>query len=309
MKTVVRFVLAAAILATRSSASTGARRTLAAKDGTLSYRVAGSGKPILLLAGGPGHAGDYLDPVFHHLSATRTAILLDQRGTGQSVVQPLDATTITLGKSIDDLERLRVALGFQRWALFGHSWGGMLAMAYTAAYPHRVSELILIGSGGISLASHGRIGAALDRRLTPTERDTIRSIERSAPKDAPETAITVKKLRWNAYLYDRASLAAVSARLTPHTYSPEVSRLMLSDLERTHYDLRERLKSGARAGALPAVLLVYGEVDAWGLGTAAEITAAFPHTVVRIVPQSGHFPWVESPAPFYRALDEFISSH
>jgi proline iminopeptidase len=239
------------------------------------------------------------------------AILLDQRGTGRSVVQSLDSSTITLAKSIDDLERLRTALGIQQWALFGHSWGGMLAMAYTAAHPDRVSELILVGSGGVSLASHIRIGAALDRRLTPTERDTIRSMESSAPKNAePETALALKKLRWNAYLYDRRSLAAVSARLTPRTYNAEVSRLMLSNLERTHYDLRERLKIDAAAGRLPhAVLLVYGEADAWGLGTAAEITAAFPRVVVRVIPQSGHFPWVESPVAFYRAVHAFIAGN
>lgn len=189
--------------------------------------------------------------------------------------------------------------------------GGMLAMAYTAAHPDKVSGLILVGSGGVSLASHNRIGAALNRRLTPTERDTIRSIERSAPEKAePETAATLKKLRWNAYVYDRGSLAAVSARLTPRTYNAEVSRLMLSNLERTHYDLRKRLSSNAAAGASPrAVLLAYGEADAWGLGTAAEITAAFPQAAIRVIPQSGHFPRVESPLAFYHALDAFIAAN
>ena len=288
----------------------GTAATLIAPDCTLYYRVRGSGKPILLLTGGPGHAGDYLEPVFEHLSAARTAILLDQHGTGRSLVQPLDSSTITLAKAIDDLERLRIALGIKQWTLFGHSWGGMLAMAYTAAHPDRVSELILVGSGGVNLASHSRIGAALDRRLTPTERDTIRSIERSASKDAaPETAVTLKKLRWNAYVYDRASLAAVSARLTPRTYNAEVSRLMLSNLERTHYDLRERLKSDATSRGPRAVLLAYGEADPWGLGTAAEIAGAFPQAVIRVIPHSGHFPWVESPVAFYREVDAFISGH
>jgi proline iminopeptidase len=311
MKTLPCFVLTVALLATSVSAVTTARRTLAVPDGTLSYRMAGSGRPILLLTGGPGHSGDYLDPVFEHLAATHVTILLDQRGTGRSVLQQADSSTITLAKSIDDLERLRIALGIQQWALFGHSWGGMLAMGYTAAYPDRVSELILVGSGGVSLASHTRIGAALDRRLTPTERDTIRSMERSASKNAePETALALKKLRWNAYLYDRGSLAAVSARLTPRTYNADVSRLMLSNLEGTRYDLRKRLEIDAAAGRLPhAVLLIYGEADAWGLGTAAEITAAFPRIVARVIPHSGHFPWVESPVAFYRSVDAFIASH
>ncbi len=279
-------------------------------DGALYYRVAGAGKPVVLLSGGPGHAGDYLEPVFEHIAAIGMAILPDQRGTGRSVIERLDESTITLGKAVDDLERLRQARGLSRWTLLGHSWGGMLAMAYTAAHPDKVSELVLVGSGGVSLASHRRIGAALNRRLTPTERAAIRSTQNSARKNAsPETAIALKKLQWNAYLYNRESLAAVSARLTPRTYNADVSRLMLANLERTKYDLRNRLTRQTAPGApTPAVLLVFGEADAWGSGTAAEISAAFPQAVVSIIPRSGHFPWIESPAPFYHALDAFLAA-
>lgn len=289
----------------------GIGATPSVPDCTLYYRVRGDGKPVLLLTGGPGHAGDYLEPVFQHLSATQMAILPDQRGTGRSALQPLDTSTITVAKAVEDLERLRSALRLKQWALFGHSWGGMLAMAYTAAHPERVTDLILVGSGGVSLRSHNRIGDALERRLTPTERDSIRSIERSLPRRSDaETAVALKKLRWNAYVYDRDNLSSVCAWLTPRTYNAEVSRLMLLNLERTHYDLRKRLSANAAAGESPhSVLLAYGEADAWGLGTAEEITAAFPQSTVRVIPRSGHFPWIESPVAFYRALDAFISAN
>ena len=298
-----------AVLAAGSSVDAAAIRMLKVPDCALYYRIQGRGKAVLLLAGGPGHAGDYLAAVFEHISATRMAILLDQRGTGRSVLQAVDPTTITLEKAIDDLERLRVELGVERWALFGHSWGGMLAMAYTAAHPERVDELMLIGSGGVSLESHGRIGATLEARLTPAERDAIRRLQHSDPNDQqPQTAVEIKRLLWNAYVYDPHSLAAISARLTSRTYSAEVASIMLANLKRTKYDLRGRLKlEASTAGSFRGrVLLLYGNADAWGQGTAPELVDVFPRAVVNVISHSGHFPWVESPHEFYRSLDRFL---
>jgi len=43
------------------------------------------------------------------------------------------------------MERLRDMAGFDRWLVFGGSWGSALALAYAETHPHRVSELILRG--------------------------------------------------------------------------------------------------------------------------------------------------------------------
>ncbi|MGH8560777.1 MAG: prolyl aminopeptidase, partial [Nevskiales bacterium] len=39
----------------------------------------------------------------------------------------------------------RVALGIERWLLFGGSWGSTLALAYAETHPERVSALVLRG--------------------------------------------------------------------------------------------------------------------------------------------------------------------
>lgn len=108
---------------------------------TLHYRSWGRGPTVLLLSGGPGASSDYLESVYAHVAASSRAILLDQRGTGRSVLRRSDSTTLTLRLAIHDIEALRQRLGVDRLILVGHSWGGQLAMAYLAAYPAHVRGL------------------------------------------------------------------------------------------------------------------------------------------------------------------------
>ncbi len=101
------------------------------------------GKPCVILHGGPGGAINstmrrYFDP-----SKWRMA-LFDQRGCGKSRPNASldDNTTWSL---IDDIERLRIHLGVEKWTVFGGSWGSTLALAYAITHPHRVEALVLRG--------------------------------------------------------------------------------------------------------------------------------------------------------------------
>ena len=47
-----------------------------------------------------------------------------------------------------DADALRQALGFDRWAVLGHSFGGMVALEYALRYPESLSHLVLIDTCG-----------------------------------------------------------------------------------------------------------------------------------------------------------------
>ena len=49
-----------------------------------------------------------------------------------------------------DADALRATLGFERWAVVGHSFGGNVALEYTLRYPNSVSRLVLLDTGGDS---------------------------------------------------------------------------------------------------------------------------------------------------------------
>lgn len=101
------------------------------------------GKPCIILHGGPGGAINstmrrFFDPARWHM------VLFDQRGCGKSRPNASleDNTTWSL---IDDIERLRISLGIEKWTVFGGSWGSTLALAYAITHPQRVEALVLRG--------------------------------------------------------------------------------------------------------------------------------------------------------------------
>ena len=101
------------------------------------------GKPAVFLHGGPG-AG--CSPEHRRLfDPERYCVLLfDQRGCGRSRPHA-SLEHNTTWDLVADIERLRSLAGFDRWLVFGGSWGSTLALAYAQTHPAHVSELVLRG--------------------------------------------------------------------------------------------------------------------------------------------------------------------
>ena len=102
-----------------------------------------TGIPVVVLHGGPGGGCSpamrrYFDP-----QAFRV-VLFDQRGCGRSrpFASVNDNTTQDL---IADIERIREALGIDRWVVFGGSWGATLSLLYAQAHANRAAYLVLRG--------------------------------------------------------------------------------------------------------------------------------------------------------------------
>lgn len=110
------------------------------------------GLPVVFLHGGPGSGCTPGHRRFFDPGAYRI-VLLDQRGAGQSTPRG-ECAANTTGELVRDLERLREALGIERWLLCGGSWGATLALAYAAGYQARVRGLIL---RGVFLGTRGEI--------------------------------------------------------------------------------------------------------------------------------------------------------
>ncbi len=115
-------------------------------DGHMIYweRVGTKGaKPAVFLHGGPG-GGCSPKQRRQFDSALYDVILFDQRGCGRSTPHAsLEANTTW--HLVADIERLRAMCGFDKWLVFGGSWGSTLALAYSQAHPERVSELVVRG--------------------------------------------------------------------------------------------------------------------------------------------------------------------
>ena len=117
---------------------------------TLHYRRAGEGTPVVLLHGIPqtSHEWRYVMP---RLAETYTVIAPDLRGLGDSTRPAGVYDKKTLGADIAAL--VIDHLGFKRFHIVGHDWGGPVAFAVAAGHPEAVRTLTILdvvipGDGG-----------------------------------------------------------------------------------------------------------------------------------------------------------------
>ncbi len=100
---------------------------------------------VLLLHGGPGATHEYLEACDSYLPAGGVEYYYyDQLGSAFSD-QPDEASLWDLDRFIDEVEQVRQALGLERdsFVLYGHSWGGILAIEYALAHPERLKGLVI----------------------------------------------------------------------------------------------------------------------------------------------------------------------
>lgn len=117
------------------------------RDVRLFVEVVGRGYPLALMHGGPG--GDHWTMLpFRQLTDRFTVIFYNHRCNGRSVGAPV--TSMTWENLTADADVLRQRLGFEKWAVLGHSFGGKVALEYALRYPESLSHLILLDAGGDS---------------------------------------------------------------------------------------------------------------------------------------------------------------
>jgi proline iminopeptidase len=102
-----------------------------------------NGKPAVFLHGGPGGGGSttvrrFFNPEKYHI------VIFDQRGCGRSKPHGCLEQNTTWDL-VEDIEILKNKLGFDKWLVFGGSWGSTLSLAYSQTYPKSVSEMVLRG--------------------------------------------------------------------------------------------------------------------------------------------------------------------
>ena len=100
---------------------------------------------VLLLHGGPGATHEYFEACDSYFPAAGIEYYFyDQLGSTYSD-QPDDPDLWEIPRFVDEVEQVRQALGLDRTNLylFGHSWGGALAIEYALKYGQHLKALII----------------------------------------------------------------------------------------------------------------------------------------------------------------------
>lgn len=108
-------------------------------NSNIKYFVQGSGKPIILLHGWGGSSKS-LKKLQDFLAKDFQAITLDLPGFGQS---PEPKEVFGVKDYAQEIIQVANDLGFKKFHLFGHSFGGQVATQLVLDYPQTVQTLIL----------------------------------------------------------------------------------------------------------------------------------------------------------------------
>ena len=119
--------------------------TISVRGISLFVKVEGDGFPLVLMHGGPGVDHTTMLP-FQPLADQFRLVFYDHRCNGRS--DGADVSSMTWENLAADAEALRQILGFEKWVVLGHSFGGMVALEYALRYPHSLSQLVLMDTCG-----------------------------------------------------------------------------------------------------------------------------------------------------------------
>jgi proline iminopeptidase len=267
---------------------------------TLSYERRGSGPLLVCHPGGPGgSAAEFED--LAGLDDTFELVLLSPRGSHGS--DPAD--DYSLASYVADLEALREHLGVERMNLLGFSHGGIVAIAYAAAFGAHVDRLLLVDT----LAVWGDEAEAAMQRATEAHRDEpwFAAAQQAIVDEQAGVFSSVEELianlqrqipfyfhRWEGNELAGARLAADFAHAEPLHH--------FNTVEFPAFDVRGELRK-----IEAPTLVVTGEDDFIAGPVCAEaIIAELPGARLVTIPEAGHFVYVEQPEAFRAALTEFL---
>jgi proline iminopeptidase len=277
----------------------------------LYYRDIGQGQPIIILHGGPSFDHNYLLPDLDRLADGFRLIYYDQRGRGKSAwnIQP---AAVSLQSEMDDLEALRAHLHLEQAALLGHSWGGLLALEYAMRHPERVSHLVLMNTAPVSYADFQLFERHLNTR-EPADAERMHILESSPAFE--EGDLETRAAFYHLYFQPTLRPPELLDRLSRRLYAGWTKESVLTARESTGR-LWEETAESPEYNLLPHItqlhiptLVLHGDYDFVPVACAAHIAEAIPGARLLVLPDCGHFSYLERPDDVHQALSEFFEMH
>jgi proline-specific peptidase len=133
--------------------------TLADRYSIFVEDLGGDGIPLFVLHGGPGLDHTHLRPWLDPLSDVARVIYVDERGQGRS--ERVDPQTLSLEVFARDVDLLAEALGLERFALLGHSFGAIIT-TWHAVNLGTAAGYVISGGGDSSAALMADVEASLE---------------------------------------------------------------------------------------------------------------------------------------------------
>lgn len=253
---------------------------------TATSHTAGSHRPGMVFLHGGAGMWDYLDPVADMVAGSFRTHRYDQRGCGRSSA----SDDYSLARYVADLDELRQHFGYERWYVFGHSFGATLGLEYAATHGRRVAGLVYCSGVGLGWKTHRttyqirqreRLGDAESRR-----RDELEQRDRTWDEE-----VEWRTLSWLPDFADpmRAWELANADAETPLPLNLACNRAFSAETGAwSESDERTRWRAVA-----PPVWLIHGRDDPRPINGTRALASVLPRAQFHELPGAGHQPWRE----------------
>lgn len=271
-------------------------------DCELFVSVLGEGLPILILHGGPGldhvEFADYLDS----LSDEYQLVFVDERASGRSS-RP-DSSTWTLEQMAADVPALARAMGFERFAVLGHSYGAFVALQYAVDFSD--ANIPVIVSAGLPSSRYlDSVAAALEAFEPEALRAQVaQSWEREATVATAEDFAQLMHDQLPFHFADPLDPRIVDyeRRTAEAIYSPEVLRVF-ADAGYGGIEVEDRLGSVRHP-----VLVISGQHDRTCVPAGGKAIAdGIPGAQFALFEHSAHMMFVEEQSLYLNVVREFLN--
>jgi proline-specific peptidase len=267
---------------------------------SLNVKVMGNGYPLVLMHGGPG-ADLYTLMAFKPCADQFTLVFYDHRCNGRST--GADVTSMTMENLTADADALRQALGFEKWAVLGHSFGGYVAMEYALRYPQNLSHLLLVDTGGENRWAQEKAPEELAKRGFSPEMVDLTRRYFNGQIEPNEMFPSLMKLS-NAYNpYTKLSqlpqmlIWGLQTKLQPETFIYSESHFLKG------WTIMDRL----REIKVPTLVMAGRQDFIYPPEHEEELAAAIPNSRLVFIDRAGHNPHDEQPAMTLKAVREFLA--
>ena len=275
--------------------------TMSIRDVSLNVEVMGHGYPLLLMHGGPGLDHWSLRP-FQQLADRFTLIFYDHRCNGRSTGAPVES--MTWDNLTADADALRQKLGFEEWAVLGHSFGGHVALEYALRYPQSLSHLILLDTGGDSHWSQQNAADLMaNRGYSPKKVELVRRWFNG--EFTPQEFFPMSMRIGGAYYHGPFLWAMAKAIVHGGWRSqPRPKTLIFAGRQLIKgWTVKDRLNEIR----VPTLVMAGREDFVFPPDCQEELAAGIPGARLRIIEHAGHEPHEEQTSEVMEVVSEFLS--
>ncbi|MEM0120430.1 MAG: proline iminopeptidase-family hydrolase [Thermoprotei archaeon] len=273
----------------------------------LYFRVSGEGgkTKLICLHGGPGGSCDYLSPLLRLSESGLEVLLYDQFGCGRSS-DPANDSCYTVEYGVEEVEGVRKAFyGDEKVVLLGHSYGGLLAIAYALNYQHNLKALIV--SSGLSSVPLTVIEMRrLISEMPPQLRDAIEKHEARGEFTHPEYLRAVDEF-YKKHLLRLPETPPDVARTMEFLQKRRVYSVMNGPNEFTIIGTIRDWDVTSRLGEIRVpTLITVGKYDEVTPNVAEVIHSGIPNSKLKLFENSSHMAMWEEPEEYLNTIKKFI---